>query len=94
MTTVNKEEFLNFINTESKKRRVYRLETVPYDPYNTGRLKKIFYIDKDKYFNTGEMETIAWTFEYEPKGISKECCIGEKNREYYILKENLYGRQL
>lgn len=41
-------------------------------------LKKIFYIDKDKYFNTGEMETIAWTFEYEPKGISKECCIGEK----------------
>ena len=55
MTTVNKNEFLNFINTESKKRRVYRLETVPYDPYNTGRLKKIFYIDKDKYFNTGEM---------------------------------------
>lgn len=42
MTTVNKNEFLNFINTESKKRRIYRLETVPYDPYNTGRTKKNF----------------------------------------------------
>ena len=42
MITVDKKEFLNFINTESKKRRVYRLETVPYDPYNTGRLKKNF----------------------------------------------------
>lgn len=82
---VNKEEFERYVISESKRRSIFCLRTKPFDSFGDGRPMKILYIDKDQFFKFGIVSTIAWTYEYEPKGFNKNLCLKEEEREYYIV---------